>query len=89
MTPKSVTVATATPYQVYAEPALDLGAAVNQKTLPPGAAIILTDSTVGPLHAPSVALRNACACGGSNSWNPMIDAPEAPILDTMFGTRSP
>jgi 3-dehydroquinate synthase len=54
MTPTSVTVAAAAPYEVRAEPALDLGAAVDQ-TLRPGAAIILTDSTVGPLHAPSVA----------------------------------
>jgi 3-dehydroquinate synthase len=54
MTPNTVTVAAAVPYEVRAEPALDLGAAVNQ-TLPPGAAIILTDSTVGPLHALLVA----------------------------------
>lgn len=54
MTPNSVTVAASTPYEVYAEPALDLAAAVSQ-TIAPGAAVILTDSTVGPLHAPSVA----------------------------------
>ena len=54
MTPNSVTVAASTPYKVYAEPALDLAAAVSQ-TLTPGAAVILTDSTVGPLHATSVA----------------------------------
>ena len=54
MTPSSVTVAAATPYEVRVEPALDLGAAVSG-ALAPGVAAILTDSTVGPLHAPSVA----------------------------------
>ena len=55
MIPNSVTVAAAAaPYEVRAVPSLDLGAAVNQ-TLPPGVAVILTDSTVGPLHAPPVA----------------------------------
>jgi 3-dehydroquinate synthase len=50
----SVTVAAATPYEVRIEPNLDLAGAVSA-TLPPGTAVLLTDSTVGPLHAPSVA----------------------------------
>jgi 3-dehydroquinate synthase len=70
--PNSVTVAAAAPYEVRAEPALDLGAAVNQ-TLPPGAAIILTDSTVGPLHAPSV----IAALNGSG-WE-VADTIEIPV----------
>jgi 3-dehydroquinate synthase len=50
----SVTVAATTPYEVRVEPALDLAAAVSD-ALPPGVAVLLTDSTVGPLHAPFVA----------------------------------
>lgn len=53
----SVTVAAATPlatlYEVRMEPGLDLVAAVSE-ALPPGVAAVLTDSEVGPLHAPSV-----------------------------------
>ncbi len=51
--PNSVTVAAATPYEVRVEPALDLAAAVSE-TLTPGVAAVLTDSTVGPLHARTV-----------------------------------
>ena len=50
----SVTVAAATPYEVRVEPDLDLASLVST-ALPPGAAVLLTDSTVGPLHASSVA----------------------------------
>ena len=53
VTPSAVTVAAATPYEVRAAPALNLGAAVGA-ALPPGVAAVLTDSTVGPLHAPPV-----------------------------------
>ena len=52
----SVNVAASTPYEVLVEPALDLADAVS--AISPGAsgetAILLTDSTVGPLHAPAV-----------------------------------
>ncbi|MDP8952226.1 MAG: 3-dehydroquinate synthase [Actinomycetota bacterium] len=56
----SVTVAAATPYDVLVEPNLDLGDAVSA-ALPPGSAVLLTDSTVGPLYASSVseALKEA------------------------------
>ncbi len=50
----SVSVAATTPYEVLVQPALDLASAIS----PGGAgetAILLTDSTVGPLHAPAVA----------------------------------
>jgi 3-dehydroquinate synthase len=50
----SVTVATTTPYEVLVEPDLDLTQAISD-ALPPGTAVLLTDSTVGPLYAPSVA----------------------------------
>ena len=46
----SVTVAATTPYEVQVEPALDL----SSVALPPGTAVLLTDSDVGPLHAPAV-----------------------------------
>ena len=49
----SVTVAATTPYEVRVEPNLDLAEAVSG-TLPAGTAVLLTDSTVGALHAPSV-----------------------------------
>lgn len=49
----SVTVAVSTPYEVLVEPALDLGTAVSA-VLPPGTAVLLTDSNVGPLHASAV-----------------------------------
>ena len=51
----SVTVATgsAAPYGVRVEPSLDLAAAVSG-ALEPGTAAILTDSSVGPLHAAAV-----------------------------------
>ena len=49
----SVTVAAPTPYEVRVEPALDLSSVVSA-TLPPGTAVLLTDSDVGPLHAPAV-----------------------------------
>jgi len=57
---RSVTVAATTPYEVRVEPDLDLKDAVSA-ALPPGAAILLTDSTVGPLHASSTdeALKEA------------------------------
>ncbi len=56
----SVTVDATTPYEVRVEPALDLAGTVSA-TLSPGTAVILTDSDVGPLHAPSAeeALRSA------------------------------
>jgi 3-dehydroquinate synthase len=56
----SVTVAATTPYEVRVEPDLDLRQAVSD-ALPPRTAALLTDSTVGPLHAPSVteALKDA------------------------------
>jgi 3-dehydroquinate synthase len=51
---ESVTVETSSqPYEVRVEPNLDLAQAVSG-TLSPGAAAILTDSTVGPLYAASV-----------------------------------
>jgi 3-dehydroquinate synthase len=50
----SVTVAATVPYEVRVGSALDLTAAVSD-TLPSGVGVLLTDSTVGPLHAPSVA----------------------------------
>ena len=51
----SVTVDTgsAAPYEVRVEPALDLARAVSG-ALSPGTAAILTDSSVGPLHADAV-----------------------------------
>ena len=51
----SVTVdaGSAAPYEVRVEPSLDLAAAVSA-ALPPGTAAILTDSSVGPLHADAV-----------------------------------
>ncbi|QIN78866.1 3-dehydroquinate synthase [Rubrobacter marinus] len=51
----SVTVGTgsAAPYEVRVESDLDLSAAVSE-ALPPGAAAVLTDSSVGPLHADAV-----------------------------------
>ena len=49
----SVTVAATTPYEVRVEPALDLNSAVSS-TQPPGTAVLLTDSDVGPLLAPAV-----------------------------------
>jgi 3-dehydroquinate synthase len=56
----SVTVAATTPYEVLVEPDLDLTQAVSD-ALPPGTAVLLTDSTVGPLYAPFVleALKEA------------------------------
>ena len=56
----SVTVAAPTPYEVLVEPDLDLTQAVSD-ALPPGTAVLLTDSTVGPLYAPFVleALKEA------------------------------
>lgn len=50
---KSVTVAATRPYEVRVEPALDLKGVVSA-ALTPGPAVLLTDSTVGPLYAPSV-----------------------------------
>jgi 3-dehydroquinate synthase len=50
----SVTVAATVPYEVRVEPTLDLTEAVSD-ALPPGVGVLLTDSTVGPLHTPSVA----------------------------------
>jgi 3-dehydroquinate synthase len=49
----SVTVAATIPYEVRVEPTLDLEAAVST-ALHPGIAVLLTDSNVGPLHAPAV-----------------------------------
>ena len=49
----NVTVAASTPYEVIVEPALELADAVSA-AIPPGTAVLLTDSTVGPLHAPAV-----------------------------------
>ncbi len=49
----SVTVEATTPYEVRVEPALDLETAVSA-ALSPGTAVLLTDSNVGPLHAPAV-----------------------------------
>jgi 3-dehydroquinate synthase len=49
----SVTVAATTPYEVRVEPALDLSSVVSAALLP-GTAVLLTDSDVGPLHAPAV-----------------------------------
>ena len=49
----SVTVEATTPYEVLVEPALDLSSAVSD-ALPPGTAVLLTDSDVGPLYAPAV-----------------------------------
>jgi 3-dehydroquinate synthase len=61
----SVTVAATTPYEVRVESALDLSEAISS-AVPlddpeGGKAVLLTDSNVGPLHAPSVtdALRRA------------------------------
>src|SRR5919202_379141 len=50
----SVTVATATPYEVRVEPDLNLTEVISA-ALPPGIAILLTDSNVGSLYAHSVA----------------------------------
>jgi 3-dehydroquinate synthase len=55
---RSVTVAASNPYEVVVEPALHLASTLNSKLRPVGGggvAALLTDSTVGPLHAPSVA----------------------------------
>jgi 3-dehydroquinate synthase len=49
----SVTVEASIPYDVRVESALDLGLAFSS-ALPPGIAVLLTDSNVGPLHAPDV-----------------------------------
>lgn len=56
----SVTVVAATPYEVRVEPDLDLAQTVSA-ALPSGIGVLLTDSNVGPLHAPSVieALKRA------------------------------
>src|ERR687886_306031 len=56
----SVTVATATPYEVRVEPDLDLTEVISA-TLPSSIAIVLTDSNVGSLYAHSVveALKQA------------------------------
>lgn len=58
----SVTVDTgsAAPYEVRVEPALDLASAVSH-ALRPGAGAILTDSSVGPLHADAVSAALADA----------------------------
>ena len=50
----NVTVAATAPYEVRVEPTLDLATAVSAASLSPGTAILLTDSNVGPLHAPAV-----------------------------------
>jgi 3-dehydroquinate synthase len=49
----SVTVEATIPYEVRVEPTLDLSSAVST-ALPPGTAVLLTDSDVGPLHASAV-----------------------------------
>jgi 3-dehydroquinate synthase len=49
----SVTVEATTPYEVRVEPALDLSSVVSAALLP-GIAVLLTDSDVGPHHAPAV-----------------------------------
>ena len=49
----SVIVEATAPYEVHVEPALDLETVVSG-ALQPGTAVILTDSNVGPLHAPAV-----------------------------------
>jgi 3-dehydroquinate synthase len=49
----SVTVAATTPYEVRVEPDLDLSSVVSAALLR-GTAVLLTDSDVGPLHAPAV-----------------------------------
>jgi 3-dehydroquinate synthase len=67
----SVTVAARVPYEVRVGPALDLTAAISD-TLPPGVGVLLTDSTVGRLHAPSVA--EALKKGG---WE-LIDTVKVP-----------
>ena len=51
---RSVTVATAPPYEVHVEPTLDLKAAISD-ALEPGIAVLLTDTDVGALYASSVA----------------------------------
>jgi len=67
----SVTVAATVPYEVLVAPALDLTEAVSG-ALPPGVGVLLTDSTVGPLHATSVA--EALKKGG---WE-LIDTVKVP-----------
>ena len=49
----SVTVEASIPYEVRVESALDLSSAFSSALLP-GTAVLLTDSNVGPLHAPAV-----------------------------------
>lgn len=67
----SITVEAMTPYEVRIEDALDL-AEVISATLASGTAVVLTDSIVGPLYAPSVeaALR-------ATGWN-VIDTVTVP-----------
>ncbi len=48
----SVTVEATIPYQVRVDSSLNLSSAVS--ALPPGTAVLLTDSNVGPLYAPAV-----------------------------------
>ncbi len=57
----SVTVEATRPYEVHVSPALDLAETVSA-TLSPGTAVLLTDSTVGSLHAP--AAEEALRCAG-------------------------
>ena len=71
MSTSSVTVAVTVPYEVRVGSALDLTAGVSD-TLPSGVGVLLTDSTVGPLHAPSVA--QALKKGG---WE-LIDTVKVP-----------
>ncbi len=56
----SVTVEATRPYEVHVSPALDLAETVSA-TLSPGTAVLLTDSTVGSLHAPAAEEVLRCA----------------------------
>ena len=71
MAPKRVEVPVAPPYPVVVGTAPDLGEAISG-VLQPGLGIILADSNVGPLHAPSV--RRALEAAG---WR-VADVVEIP-----------
>jgi 3-dehydroquinate synthase len=50
----TVTVAASTPYEVVVEAGMDLAATLAKRLTPPGVAALVTDETVGRLHAPAV-----------------------------------
>jgi 3-dehydroquinate synthase len=67
----NVTVEATTPYEVRVESGLDLSSAFSS-ALAPGTAVLLTDSNVGPLHAPAVA-----DALGRSGWN-VVDVVTVP-----------